>query len=131
MIRLIWSSLLDELIALYDCAAGGLQPCPRAHRRGRNLTDPGLPRYAATVAGRGISLAVLVQDHNQLEPAYGKYPAMSLINNMETQLYYRQSGLDTAEYLEKRMGRKSEYAHSKTLHDGRETAEGKASRVFR
>jgi type IV secretory pathway TraG/TraD family ATPase VirD4 len=90
---------------------------------------PGLPRYAATVAGRGITLAVMVQDHNQLEHVYGKYGARSLINNMETQLYYRQSGLETSEYIEKRMGRKSEYAHSKTMHGSEEAAEGESEQA--
>jgi type IV secretory pathway TraG/TraD family ATPase VirD4 len=48
---------------------------------------------------------------------------------METQLYYRQSGLETSEYIEKRMGRKSEYAHSKTLHEYQQTAEGETEQA--
>jgi type IV secretion system protein VirD4 len=72
---------------------------------------------------------VMVQDHNQLEHAYGKYGARTLINNMETQLYYRQSGLETSEYIEKRMGRKSEYAHSKTMHGSEEAAEGESEQA--
>ena len=125
LIRLIWSSLLDELIALYDRRKGiGCHPVLALLDEAGTAPIPGLPRYAATVAGRGITLAVMVQDHNQLEAAYGKHPAISLINNMETQLYYGQSGLDTAEYLEKRVGRKSDYAHSKTRHGSHETAEG-------
>jgi type IV secretory pathway TraG/TraD family ATPase VirD4 len=48
---------------------------------------------------------------------------------METQLYYRQSGLETSEYIEKRMGRKSEYAHSKTMHGTEETAEGESEQA--
>jgi type IV secretory pathway TraG/TraD family ATPase VirD4 len=71
----------------------------------------------------------MVQDHNQLEHAYGRFGARTLINNMETQLFYRQSGLETSEYIEKRMGRKSEYAHSKTLHEDRETAEGESEQA--
>ena len=48
---------------------------------------------------------------------------------METQLYYGQSGLDTSEYIEKRMGRKSEYARSKTMHGAQETAEGESEQA--
>jgi type IV secretion system protein VirD4 len=130
LVRLIWSSLLDELIALYDQRRGaGCNPVLALIDEAGTSPIPALPRYAATVAGRGISLAVLVQDHNQLEHAYGKYGARSLINNMETQLYYRQSGLETSEYIERRMGRKSEYAHSKTLHVDRETAEGESEQA--
>jgi type IV secretion system protein VirD4 len=127
LIRLIWSSLLDELIALYDSRRGaGSNPVLALLDEAGTSPIPGLPRYAATVAGRGISLVVMVQDHNQLEAAYGKHGAVSLINNMETQLYYGQSGLDTSEYIEKRIGRKSEYAHSKTMHGTEETVEGES-----
>jgi type IV secretory pathway TraG/TraD family ATPase VirD4 len=128
LVRLIWSSLLDELIALYDQRRGvGCNPVLALIDEAGTSPIPGLPRYAATVAGRGITLEVMVQDHNQLE--HGKYGARSLINNMETQLFYRQSGLETSEYIEKRMGRKSEYAHSKTLHQDRETGEGESEQA--
>jgi type IV secretory pathway TraG/TraD family ATPase VirD4 len=130
LVRLIWSALLDELISLYDQRAGaGCNPVLALIDEAGTSPIPGLPRYAATVAGRGITLAVMVQDHNQLEHAYGKYGARTLINNMETQLYYRQSGLETSEYIEKRMGRKSEYAHSKTMHGAMETAEGESEQA--
>jgi type IV secretion system protein VirD4 len=130
LVRLIWSALLDELISLYDQRTGnGCNPVLALIDEAGTSPIPGLPRYAATVAGRGITLAVMVQDHNQLEHAYGKYGARSLINNMETQLYYRQSGLETSEYIEKRMGRKSEYAHSKTMHGSEETAEGESEQA--
>jgi type IV secretory pathway TraG/TraD family ATPase VirD4 len=128
--RLIWSSLLDELIALYDSRRGvGCNPVLALLDEAGTSPIPGLPRYAATVAGRGISLVVMVQDHNQLEAAYGKHGAVSIINNMETQIYYGQSGLDTSEYIEKRIGRKSEYAHSKTIHGHEETAEGESEQA--
>jgi type IV secretion system protein VirD4 len=130
LVRLIWSALLDELIALYDSRRGmGCNPVLALMDEAGTSPIPGLPRYAATVAGRGISLVVMVQDHNQLEGAYGKHGAVSIINNMETQLYYGQSGLDTSEYIEKRMGRKSEYAHSKTTHGHEETAEGESEQA--
>jgi type IV secretion system protein VirD4 len=130
LVRLVWSSLLDELISLYDSRRGqGCNPVLALIDEAGTSPIPGLPRYAATVAGRGISLVVMVQDHNQLEAAYGKHGAVSLINNMETQLYYGQSGLDTSEYIEKRMGRKSEYAHSKTMHGSTETAEGESEQA--
>jgi type IV secretion system protein VirD4 len=130
LVRLIWSSLLDELIALYDSRRGqACNPVLALIDEAGTSPIPAIPRYAATVAGRGISLVVLVQDHNQLEAAYGRHGAVSLINNMETQLYYGQSGLDTSEYIEKRMGRKSEYARSKTTHGSEETAEGESEQA--
>lgn len=130
LIRLLWSALLDELIALYDSRKGReCNPVLALIDEAGTSPIPALPRYAATVAGRGISLVVLVQDHNQLEASYGKHGAVSIINNMETQLYYGQSGLDTSEYIERRMGRKSEFARSKTMHGHEETAEGESEQA--
>jgi type IV secretory pathway TraG/TraD family ATPase VirD4 len=85
---------------------------------------PALPEYAATVVGRGISLWVAVQDLNQLDHVYGGHRARTLRNNMEQQLFYRQAGLETSEFIERRLGRKSEYAHSKTAHGEHHTSEG-------
>jgi TraM recognition site of TraD and TraG len=74
LVRLIWSTLLDELIALYDQRHGaGCYPVLALIDEAGTSPIPGLPKYAATVAGRGITLEVMVQDHNQLEHAYGKY----------------------------------------------------------
>ena len=42
---------------------------------------------------------------------------VSSINNFRTQIYYRQDDLDTAKYLEDRLGDKSGFAHSKTEHE--------------
>jgi type IV secretory pathway TraG/TraD family ATPase VirD4 len=44
---------------------------------------------------------------------------------METQLYYRPNDQETAEYLERCLGRKSDYAHSQTIREGEETSEGR------
>src|SRR5512134_4167874 len=37
---------------------------------------------------------------------------------MESQIYYRPSNQETAEYLERCLGRVSEYAHSQTAREG-------------
>jgi type IV secretory pathway TraG/TraD family ATPase VirD4 len=44
---------------------------------------------------------------------------------METRIFYRPNDQETAEYLERCLGRKSDYAHSQTLRDGEETSEGR------
>ena len=90
---------------------------------------PGLPEYAATVAGRGISIWAAFQDLNQQESVYGKSRAETLRNNMETQLFYRQTGLGTSEYVEKRLGKKSDFAHSKTMHGHEEHSEGEVEQA--
>ena len=48
---------------------------------------------------------------------------------METQLFYRQSGLGTSEYVEKRLGKKSDFAHSKTSHGHDAHSEGEVEQA--
>ena len=130
LIRLIWSSLLDDLTTVHDRRRG--RDCKRTlalFEEGGTAPVPGLKRFAATVAGRGISLVVMVQDHNQLESEYGRYDARSIINNMQTQLFYEQSGLETSEYIERRLTKQSVYAHSKTIHENHQTVEGETEQA--
>src|SRR4051794_18073261 len=49
---------------------------------------------------------------------------------MDSQIYYRPADLQTAEYLENRLGYRSAWAHSKTRHDGREVSEGEQERFI-
>jgi hypothetical protein len=41
-----------------------------------------------------------------------------MFNNFRYQIYFRQDDLETAQYLEKRCGSISGFAHSKTEHEG-------------
>jgi type IV secretory pathway TraG/TraD family ATPase VirD4 len=43
---------------------------------------------------------------------------------MESQIYYRPSNQETAEYLERCLGKTSEFAHSQTVRDGTKTSQG-------
>src|SRR3989440_12658511 len=56
----------------------------------------------------------------------GEARAQVIMDNMETQIYYRPSGQKTADYLEHCLGRKSGYARSQTLKEGEETSQGKS-----
>jgi type IV secretory pathway TraG/TraD family ATPase VirD4 len=60
---------------------------------------------------------------------YGPHGAKTILNNMENQIYYGQYSLDTAEYVQKRGGSKSEYAHSKTMHGDEEAAAGEVEQA--
>jgi type IV secretory pathway TraG/TraD family ATPase VirD4 len=55
---------------------------------------------------------------------YGRARAQVLRDNVENQLYYRPANQETAEYLERCLGRKSGFATSHSTHDGVETGEG-------
>ena len=83
-----------------------------------------LADQATTVVGRKISLWIAVQSLSQLETVYGRSRATTLRDNMESQIYYRPSNHETAEYLERCLGRTSEYAHSQTERDGTTISKG-------
>jgi type IV secretion system protein VirD4 len=127
LVRLLWGSLIDELITTYDKAAGkGCHPVLLVVDEAGRTAIPSLADHATTVVGRGISLWMAIQSLSQLEAVYGKARAQVLKDNMESQIYYRPTDLATAEYLEHRLGRKSGYAKSHTLKEGAETSQGRS-----
>jgi type IV secretory pathway TraG/TraD family ATPase VirD4 len=127
LVRLLWGSLIDGLIATYDQAQGKhCNPVLLLIDEAGRTAIPSLAENATTVLGRGISLWIAIQDLNQLDAVYGRHRAHVLRNNMETQLYYRPNDQDTAEYLERCLGRKSDYAQFHTMREGTETSEGKS-----
>lgn len=126
LVRLMWSTLIDQLITTYDQKAGqGCHPVLLLIDEAGRTAIPSLAEHATTVVGRGISLWIAVQSLSQLEVVYGRARANVLRDNMETQLYYRPANQETAEYLERCLGRKSDYARSETLREGVETSEGR------
>jgi type IV secretory pathway TraG/TraD family ATPase VirD4 len=52
-----------------------------------------------------------------------------LLANMDTQIFFRQNGIATAEYVQKRVGYKSEYAHSETTHEHKSGAESQSEQA--
>ncbi len=129
LVRLLWGSLIDELITVYDKAQGnGCQPVLLLVDEAGRTAIPMLADHATTVAGRGITLELFVQSLSQLETIYGKSRAQTLKDNMDTQLYYPPADLTTAKYLEDSLGSQSAYAHSSTSRDGSETSTGESER---
>ncbi len=127
LVRLLWGSFINELISVYDKAEGnGCKPVLLLIDEAGRTAIPSLADHATTVVGRGISLWVAVQSLEQLTAEYGEARAQVILDNMETQLYYRPSGQKTADYLEHSLGRKSGYARSQTIKDGDETSQGKS-----
>jgi type IV secretion system protein VirD4 len=129
LVRLLWSSIIDELTTTYDRQAGKrCHPVLLLIDEGGRTAIPNLHDAATTVCGRGISIWLAIQSLSQLEAVYGRDRANVLRGNMESQLYYRPNDLYTARYLEERLGSVSAYAHSQTLHSGEETSEGRSER---
>jgi type IV secretion system protein VirD4 len=127
LVRLLWGSLIDELITTYDAVQGAnCQPVLLLIDEAGRTAIPGLADHATTVVGRGISLWIAIQSLSQLDAVYGKAHAHILRDNMESQVYYRPSNQETADYLEHCLGRQSAYAHSQTVRDGEETSQGRS-----
>src|SRR5207302_10734808 len=125
LVRLMWSSLIDELLTTYDTHQGqGCKPVLMLIDEAGKTAIPSLADHSTTVVGRGISFWIAIQSLAQLEAIYGKARAQILRDNMETQLYYRPTDLNTAEYLEKRLGKVSAFAQSTTMREGQEIGEG-------
>jgi type IV secretion system protein VirD4 len=132
LVRLLWGSLIDSLIANFDILQGKGKNCRPVllliDEAGRTAI-PSLADHATTVVGRGITLWIAIQALSQLETVYGKARADTLRNNMDTQIYYRQASQETAEYLQRSLGYRSGFAHSHTTHEGVETSEGQAEQA--
>jgi type IV secretion system protein VirD4 len=127
LVRLLWGSMIDELITTYDKGEGkDCKPVLLLVDEAGRTAIPSLADHATTVVGRGISLWVAVQSLEQLRAEYAEARAQVIMDNMETQIYYRPSGQKTADYLEHCLGRKSGYARSQTLKDGDETSQGRS-----
>jgi type IV secretion system protein VirD4 len=127
LVRLIWGSLIDELITTYDSTGGqNCHPVLLLIDEAGRTAIPSLAEHATTVVGRGISLWIAIQSLSQLDVVYGRERATVLRDNCETQVFYRPASQETATYLEDCLGRKSDYAHSQTLREGAETSEGRS-----
>ena len=131
LVRLLWGSLIDELVTTYDQRAGReCQPVMLLIDEAGRTAIPSLADHATTVVGRGVSIWLAVQSLSQLEVVYGKARAQVLRDNMESQLYYRPSDVATARYVEERCGRQSAYAHHSTEQQGGHTSEGRSEQAI-
>src|SRR5262249_54716354 len=129
LVRLLWSSLIDFLITRYDENQGeGCKPVLLLVDEAGRTAIPMLADASTTIVGRKISLWMAIQSLSQLEAVYGRTRAQILRDNMDSQLFYRPTDLQTAKYLEERLGSVSAYARSHTLHHGDETSEGRSER---
>jgi len=127
LVRLLWGSLIDEMVSAYDRRAGqDCQPVMLLIDEGGRTAIPSLADHATTVVGRGISILLFVQSLSQLEVVYGADRAQVLKDNMECQLYYPPTDIATAEYIERRCGRQSGYAHHTTEQQNGQASESRS-----
>jgi type IV secretion system protein VirD4 len=117
LVRLMWGTLIEELTTAYDTVQGnGCNPVLLLINEAGRTAIPSLADHATTVVGRGISLWIAIQSLSQLNIVYGTHRATILRDNMDTRLFYRPNDQETAEYLERCLGRKSLCAF--THHSG-------------
>jgi type IV secretory pathway TraG/TraD family ATPase VirD4 len=128
MIRLIVQSLIHEMLTTYDTRPGrtakekGCYPVLFILDEAGRTKIPHLYEYASTVVGRQISLWIAVQSVSQLQ-AYGWANAETLLDNLDTQIFYYQKQA-TAKYLSETLGRKSEYSRSESKREGGGESQG-------
>ena len=123
VVRLIFQTLIHDMQTTYDKRPGrtakekGCSPVLLLLDEAGRVKIPLLYEYATTVVGRQISLWVAIQSISQLTATYGHANAETLLDNMDTQIFYRQRRA-TARYLEEELGKRSEYSHSQSRREG-------------
>jgi type IV secretory pathway TraG/TraD family ATPase VirD4 len=123
VVRLIFQTLIHDMQTTYDKRPGrsakekGCYPVLLLLDEAGRVKIPQLYEYATTVVGRQMSLWVAIQSIKQLDAIYGPANAEVLLDNMDTQIFYRQRRA-TAKYLEEELGRRSDYSHSQSRREG-------------
>ncbi len=68
------------------------------------------------IRGYGMKALIIIQDMKQLKAAYGENN--SFLGNMSTTIYYSTNDVDTAQYIEKRIGNTTVQTTSKSYKGG-------------
>jgi len=102
-LRLLWTSLMQQLATQSDLVGGNRHPLLLVLDEAGLTPFPDLPDYLVTLRSRRISCAVLVQALSQLRAAYGQQ-ADTILANCSIQIYARTEDLATMEYVSRRIG---------------------------
>jgi type IV secretion system protein VirD4 len=125
VVRLFSQTIIHDGITTYDKRKGeGCYPLLLLLDEAGRVKIPDLDENATTVVGRQISLWVAIQSIKQLD-IYGEANAETLMDNMDTQIFYRQRGA-TARYLEREVGYRSAYSRSTSSREGGAETHGMA-----
>jgi type IV secretion system protein VirD4 len=104
-LALIELAMINTLIREYDInpKRAGV-PVLYAFDEAGRVPVPKLPELVSTVAGRGMSALIYIQDLAQLESAYGRDGAPTIRNNCHTQIFYRPQDEQTGKYITNKLG---------------------------
>jgi type IV secretion system protein VirD4 len=126
VLRLILESITTEMFATFDEPHGAVcRPVLMLLDEAGTVGFQKLPEYAATAAGRGVSLWLALQDIGQLE-RYGAYNARAIRNSMAAKVFFHQNDPATAKHIEELAGYMSGYSHSETVRDGEVASQGRS-----
>ena len=105
-LELVWLSLTSSLIVAAD-ARGGTLPIKTLLMldEAKAVPMPRLADFSSTIAGRGLTLMVFVQDLSQLEAAYGEENAQTIMANCKTHVYFKTPEQKTRKMLSERCGK--------------------------
>jgi type IV secretion system protein VirD4 len=79
---------------------------------------PRLHDLVSTVAGRGVSALVYVQDLSQFDATYGTAKAKTIRSNCHTKVFYSPKDLETAKYISDYAGSQSRITRSVSKEAG-------------
>jgi type IV secretion system protein VirD4 len=105
-LELVWLSLTSSLIVAAD-ARGGTLPIKTLLLldEAKAVPMPRLADFSSTIAGRGLTLMVFVQDLSQLEAAYTPVDALTIMANCKTHVYFKTPEQKTRKMISERCGK--------------------------
>ena len=107
-LRLVLLAIVTALLREADARATDDRiPVLLALDEAGRIPIPRLPDLVSTVAGRGLSVATVVQSTAQLRDAYGPDGAHTIVANAFAQLYWSTHDLQTAEDVTRLLGQRT------------------------
>ncbi len=105
-LELVWLSLTSSLITAAD-ARGGTLPIKTLLLldEAKAVPMPRLADFSSTIAGRGLTMMVFVQDLSQLEAAYTPVDALTIMANCKTHVYFKTPEQKTSKMISERCGK--------------------------
>jgi type IV secretion system protein VirD4 len=128
-LQLVWLSIATTLIEIGDAAEGKVKvPLLLGLDEAGIVPVPRLPDLLSTIAGRGMSAMVFVQDETQLESAYGEEGAHTIATNCDAQVYYPPRDKLTQKNLSERCGEMMLAQMHRSHRDGKVSVSWTASK---
>lgn len=103
LLNLFYSDLFSSLLS--DVNHGGLPVYLLLDEFG-HLTIPDFATYATTARKYNVGFWIFLQSLSQLQSRYGRDEAQTILDGLQTEIYLPGMGIETAEILARRLGRR-------------------------